>query len=115
MKPDILFRALADETRLRCLALIVQESELCVCELAHALGEIQPKISRHLAILRSNEILLDRREGLWVYYRLHPELPGWAREVLQTTVAELASRTPYAAERAALKAMPNRPGARCCA
>src|SRR3989304_3575780 len=78
------FPALADPTRLRCLLLLAAEGELCVCELTHALGESQPKISRHLAMLRAAGIVSDRREGLWVHYRLNPELPPWAREVLST-------------------------------
>lgn len=82
MNPVNFFKSLADETRLRTLMLIEQEGELCVCELTAALGESQPKISRHLAQLRQSELLLDRRQGLWVFYRLNPDLPGWARAVI---------------------------------
>lgn len=112
---ESLFRALADPTRLRCLLLLHSEGELCVCELTHALGEIQPKISRHLAQLREAGIVSDRRQGLWVYYRLHPELPAWAREVLRVTADGVTGLAPYAADRQALAEMPNRPGAVCCA
>jgi ArsR family transcriptional regulator len=75
-------KALADQTRLRILMLLVGKEELCVCELTQALELAQPKISRHLAILRESSLLLDRKSGLWVYYRLHPELPPWALAVL---------------------------------
>ncbi len=112
---ESLFRALADPTRLRCLLLLQGEGELCVCELTHALGESQPKISRHLAQLREAGIVADRRQGLWVYYRLHPELPAWALEVLRITTEGVAAQAPYAADRQALTEMPNRPGAVCCA
>ncbi|GAB4302838.1 MAG: metalloregulator ArsR/SmtB family transcription factor [Thiohalomonadaceae bacterium] len=112
---ESLFRALADPTRLRCLLLLHSAGELCVCELTHALGEIQPKISRHLAQLREAGIVADRRQGLWVYYRLHPELPAWVQEVLRVTVDGVAGQAPYAADRQALAEMPNRPGAACCA
>lgn len=112
---ESLFRALADPTRLRCLLLVQGEGELCVCELTHALGEIQPKVSRHLAQLREAGIVADRRQGLWVYYRLHTELPAWAQEVLRATAAGVAGQAPYAADRQALAEMPNRPGAVCCA
>ncbi len=112
---DDLFRALADPTRLRCLLLLQREGELCVCELTHALGESQPKVSRHLAQLREAGIVSDRRQGLWVYYRLHPELPAWAGEVLAATVAGVIDQPPFCNDRAALCDMPNRPGARCCA
>ena len=109
------FSALANETRLRCLALLVSEDELCVCELTHALGLSQPMISRHLAFLRDNHIVQDRRAGLWIYYRLHPELPDWAKDVLQQTMQGIRQEHPYAEDLAKLHDMPNRPGARCCA
>jgi ArsR family transcriptional regulator, arsenate/arsenite/antimonite-responsive transcriptional repressor len=86
MTPDTFYKALADDTRLRCLLLITQYQELCVCELTEALNETQPKISRHLAQLRKNGILSDRRQGQWVFYQLHPELANWSKSVLQTTL-----------------------------
>lgn len=86
MTPDIFYKALADDTRLRCLLLITQYQELCVCELTEALNETQPKISRHLAQLRKNGLLSDRRQGQWVFYQLHPELANWSKSVLQTTL-----------------------------
>lgn len=82
MNPVQFYKCLSDETRLRCLLLIEQEEELCVCELTEALGEIQPKVSRHLAQLRKCELLVDRRQGQWVYYKINPALPDWARQVL---------------------------------
>lgn len=109
------FQALADPTRLRCLMLMVTEDEVCVCEMAHALGEIQPKISRHLAALRMAGFVLDRREAQWIYYRLHPDLPAWMREMLLTSQQALAEQTPFCADRAALADMPNRPQRRCAA
>lgn len=85
MNPLSFYKCLADETRLRCLMLIEQEGELCVCELMAALDEIQPKISRHLAQLRKSQLLQDRRQGQWVFYRINPTLPEWARQVLRRT------------------------------
>jgi ArsR family transcriptional regulator, arsenate/arsenite/antimonite-responsive transcriptional repressor len=82
--PDFLCKALADPTRARIALLIAREKELCVCELTCALDEIQPKISRHLALLRESGLLADRRQGQWVYYRLHPELPTWVNKTLKT-------------------------------
>lgn len=76
------FKSLSDETRLKSLMLIQAEGELCVCELMEALQEIQPKISRHLALLREQKVVLDRRQGQWIYYRLNPELPAWAKAVI---------------------------------
>ena len=84
MPPEV-FKSLADETRARAILLISDLGELCVCELMCALDDSQPKISRHLAQLRSNGLLLDRRQGQWVYYRLNPALPGWVHEILKVT------------------------------
>ena len=85
MSPIQFYKSLADDTRLRCLLLIEQEGELCVCELTQALQEIQPKISRHLAQLRKGGLLLDRRQRQWIFYRLNPALPDWAKQVLSLT------------------------------
>ncbi|MGK0442045.1 MAG: ArsR family transcriptional regulator [Pseudohongiellaceae bacterium] len=85
MLPVDFYKALADETRLRCLILIQQERELCVCELVTAMGDSQPKISRHLAQLRTAGILSDRRQGQWVFYQINPTLPNWAATVINQT------------------------------
>jgi len=112
---DQLFKILGDLTRLRVLVLLSREGELCVCELTCALGEIQPKISRHLALLREAGIVLDRRQGQWVYYRMNPTLPGWAHAVLSETAKGIVGQAPFNSDRRALDKMPNRPGSACCA
>jgi ArsR family transcriptional regulator len=66
---DLLFRALADPTRLRLLNLIA-DREICVCYLVEILRMNQPKVSRHLAYLRRAGIVASRREGKWMHYRL---------------------------------------------
>ncbi|MBI5480227.1 MAG: metalloregulator ArsR/SmtB family transcription factor [Deltaproteobacteria bacterium] len=68
------FRALADETRLELLALLLRHGELCVCDLQATLGIGQSKTSRHLQYLRHAGLLTDRRAGLWVHYRIATEL-----------------------------------------
>jgi ArsR family transcriptional regulator len=115
MMPDQFFRVLGDLTRLRVLVLLIREGELCVCELTHALGEIQPKISRHLALLREAGVVLDRRQGQWIYYRLNRDLPAWAQRVLEATAAGVARQPDFAADKKALSRMPNRPDRACCA
>lgn len=115
LTPSTLFRALSDETRLDCLLLLAAEGELCVCELTHALDVAQPKISRHLASLREAGIVSDRRAGQWIYYQLHSALPAWARTILDQTLATARRGDGFQARRRALKTMPNRPNARCCA
>lgn len=109
------FQLLSDATRLRSLLLMRHEGELCVCELVHALGVIQPKVSRHLAALRDAGVVMGRRQGQWIYYRLHPDLPDWAREVIDTTVAGAVNQESFINDLALLAEMPNRPGAACCA
>ncbi|MEE2000962.1 metalloregulator ArsR/SmtB family transcription factor [Alkalimonas sp. MEB108] len=89
--PIDFFKALADDTRLQMLLLIQQEEELCVCELMAALNEHQPKISRHLAQLRKQGILQDRRQGQWVFYRLAASLTPWEQQVLQSTAQHQTS------------------------
>ena len=67
---DRLFRAFADDTRLRLLHLLARRGELCVCDLQAALGLSQPKISRHLAYLRGAGLVSWRRRGAWRHYAL---------------------------------------------
>lgn len=64
-----LFRALADETRLRILGLLLT-GEVCVCDIQDSLRIPQPKASRHLAYLRRAGLVHARRDGLWIHYRL---------------------------------------------
>ncbi|HGW4086629.1 TPA: transcriptional regulator [Klebsiella michiganensis] len=83
LTPLQLFKNLSDETRL-CIVLLLKEmGELCVCDLCTALDQSQPKISRHLAMLRESELLLDRKQGKWVHYRLSPHMPAWAAQVIE--------------------------------
>ncbi len=86
LHPVQFFKCLSDETRLRCMTLLQLHGELCVCELTQALQISQPKISRHLALLRSCGLILDRRQGAWIYYRIHPQLPAWALDVLASAI-----------------------------
>lgn len=76
------FEALADPIRRRILAMLLEADERCVCDLHGALDASQPKVSRHLAVLREAGLVLARRDGVWMRYRIHPELPAWALRVL---------------------------------
>jgi ArsR family transcriptional regulator, arsenate/arsenite/antimonite-responsive transcriptional repressor len=113
MTPDTFFRALSDATRLRSLMLMQRQGELCVCELTHALELSQPKISRHLAALREAGVVSDRRDGLWVFYRVHPDLPRWAQRVLAETLAGVGAQEPYAQDLQRLTEMSDRPRQSC--
>jgi ArsR family transcriptional regulator, arsenate/arsenite/antimonite-responsive transcriptional repressor len=64
-----LFKAFADPVRLRLLNLLA-EGEVCVCHLHEALDLPQSTVSRHLAYLRRRGLVVGRKEGLWVHYRL---------------------------------------------
>ena len=68
-KPDQLFKAFADETRLRLLNLLAQRPH-CVCEFQGILGVPQPKISRHLAYLRRSGLVAEERHGKMIMYSL---------------------------------------------
>ncbi len=108
LTPIKLFKCLADETRLRCLVLLHKEGRLCVCELTQALDMLQPKISRHLALLRQDNILLDSREGQWVYYQINPDLPAWASDILDITAGQFSSHPKQQEDQQRLQAMANR-------
>ena len=114
LSPVTVFKCLADETRVRIMLMLRSQGELCVCELIWALDDSQPKISRHLAQLRNCGLLEDRRQGQWIYYRLHPQLPEWILEVLQTTLSANQSWIDQDAGR--LASMQGRPvrQAACC-
>ncbi len=64
-----MFKGLADTNRIRILNLLLH-GELCVCDIQHVLGSPQPNVSRHLTYLRNSGLVLDRRAGLRIYYRL---------------------------------------------
>jgi len=115
IQADQLFKIFGDLTRLRVLTLLSREGELCVCELTYALGEIQPKISRHLALLREAGVVLDRRQGQWIYYRTNPDLPMWTREVITATAQGIVTQSPFNEDLQSLRDMPNRPESACCA
>jgi ArsR family transcriptional regulator len=81
------FKALSDETRLRIMVLLLGNQELCVCDFVGALGETQSKVSRHLRYLYRAGLVEDRREGLWMHYRISPEL-GPEQQTLVAALAE---------------------------
>lgn len=90
-----LFKALADETRLRILGLLVR-GELCVCDIMTVLDIGQSKASRHLAYLRNTGLVDDRRNGVWMYYRLAEPRGATHRRILDW-LEEAAAELPQAA------------------
>jgi ArsR family transcriptional regulator len=114
LQADDFYSALSHPMRLRALLLLKQEGELCVCELTYALALAQPVISRHLGQLKEAGLLLSRRQGLWVYYRVSDRLPEWVSQVIQTTITGVSATSPYQDDRQALQAMLDRPNQTCC-
>lgn len=88
---EILFLALADRTRLRILNLM-RRSEVCVYYLTEVLGENQPKISRHLAYLRSAGVVSARREGKWMNYRIEVPANAFAADLIDKTLRWLEAQ-----------------------
>ncbi|MFT5815256.1 MAG: ArsR family transcriptional regulator [Psychroserpens sp.] len=115
MNPTDFYKSLADDTRLKSILLIAKKGELCVCELMTALAEpSQPKISRHLAVLKNSGVLLTRKQKQWVFYTINADIPAWAQQVITLTLAEnIGFITPNLQ---ALEIMGNRPEriASCC-
>jgi ArsR family transcriptional regulator len=82
------FRALADETRLRILSLL-RNGEVCVCHIQGGLQLPQPTISRHLAYLRKSGLVEARREGIWMHYKLADSASPIIETVLSATMHAL--------------------------
>lgn len=114
LSPAQLFKCLSDQTRLRCVTLLHQEGRLCVCELTVALALSQPKISRHLAQLRQYSLLVDSREGQWVYYKINPDLPDWTMLLLDNALSAVQHDSEFIADLTRLQHMENRPELGMC-
>src|SRR5258707_1928213 len=104
---EILFKALADRTRLRLISLI-GDSEVCVCFFVAILKSSQPKISRHLAYLRRAGIVAARREGKWMHYRLTEPPDEHAARIFREVRAALAEHPELQRDREKLSQI-------CCA
>jgi ArsR family transcriptional regulator len=102
-----LFKALADQTRLRLINLI-GDDEVCVCFFVEVLKINQPKISRHLAYLRRAGVVSARREGKWIHYRLVEPPDPHAANIFREVRAALPSDPAMKSDRARLEKI-------CCA
>ena len=85
---ETVFKALADKTRLRILALL-GDDEVCVCHIHDTFGLPQPTVSRHLAYLRRTKLVDARRDGVWIHYRVSQALDPVVRAVLESAVHAL--------------------------
>ena len=103
----LLFKALADRTRLRLINLL-GEDEVCVCFFVEVLKLNQPKISRHLAYLRRAGVVSARRDGKWIHYRLVEPPDSHAANIFREVRAGLANEPAMKSDRARLEKI-------CCA
>src|SRR3954471_3023648 len=85
---EAVFKALADKTRLRILALL-GSNEVCVCHLHDTLGLPQPAVSRHLAYLRRSGLVAARRDGVWMHYQVSRSLDPVVQGVVHAAVEAL--------------------------
>ena len=86
-----LFHALSDETRLSILDRL-RRGERCVCELTDALEAAQSRLSFHLRVLKEAGLVVDRREGRWMYYTLDAEALAEVSDLAQTLATPLPAR-----------------------
>jgi ArsR family transcriptional regulator, arsenate/arsenite/antimonite-responsive transcriptional repressor len=98
--------AFADPVRLRLLNLLSGErEEVCVCHLHGALELPQPTVSRHLAYLRKHGLVVGRKEGLWVHYRLARPRSGLHRILLGCLGSCLGDPEVFAQDRQRLEGL----------
>ena len=115
------FKALADKTRLRILALL-GDNEVCVCHIHDSLGLPQPTVSRHLAYLRRSGLVAARRDGVWMHYQVSRSLNPLIQSVVTAAVDALKRLPATAQDRkqfqrsfGQLYVLDNAAGGACCA
>jgi ArsR family transcriptional regulator len=90
--PETIFKACGDATRLRILALL-QDHELCVCEIEAALSLSQPNASRSLTILKNAGIIQSRKQAQWAYYKISDDFSAQYPE-LSTALKNICTGMP---------------------
>jgi ArsR family transcriptional regulator len=86
-----IFKALSEETRLRIIKLL-EQGELCVCDIVAALDLIQPKVSFHLAVLKEAGLIKDRKQGKWVHYKID-DSDIFRRFLILSTLERISAET----------------------
>ena len=92
-----LFKAVSEKIRLRIIVLLADQ-ELCVCDLMNLLELPQSSVSRHMAKLKSFQMIIDRRNGKWVHYRLNSEINNYLPS-FHNMINEFKNRQPYKSDR----------------
>jgi ArsR family transcriptional regulator len=117
-----IFKALSDETRLRIIKLL-EQGELCVCDITAALDMVQPKVSFHLSALKEAGLIKDRKQGKWIHYSLNEK--DLFRRMLILSACERMQDGTVSGDRKRLnaflgnketgdKVVPLKPKVRCC-
>jgi ArsR family transcriptional regulator len=96
------FKALADISRLRILNLLLH-GELCVCDIQYVLQATQPNVSRHLSYLKNSGLVLDRRDGYRIFYRLADPKQGTKKRLFEFLQDAYKSEAQLAADKKRLK------------
>ena len=109
MKQTDTFHMLSDQTRLRALALMAREGEMCVCEFVYALELSQPKISRHMLALRDAGIVVSSRHAQWVFYSINPDLHAWQQQALSAAMEAIKNEKLVIQDKKRLNQMKDRP------
>jgi ArsR family transcriptional regulator, arsenate/arsenite/antimonite-responsive transcriptional repressor len=86
-----IYKALSDVTRLKILKLL-EQGELCVCDIVAALDMIQPNISFHLGVLKEAGFIKDRRQGKWIHYRID-DLDMFRRFLILSTLERIPAKS----------------------
>ncbi|WP_422484990.1 ArsR/SmtB family transcription factor [Gudongella sp. DL1XJH-153] len=94
---DNLFKALADENRLRILNLLFHY-ELCVCEFEVILDLTQSNVSRHLGKLKSNNIITGYKDAQWIHYRISNEFKGENKMLMEYLINKFSSEEIFTAD-----------------
>jgi ArsR family transcriptional regulator len=79
--------ALSEPTRLGAICILWDGDEHCVCELMQALGATQSRMSRHMGVLKTAGLVVDRRDAQWVRYRRNPNLPAAFAAIIEAVLA----------------------------
>ncbi len=96
------FHALSNDIRLRIVLLLEAEPQLSVCQLVRILQLPQPKVSRHLAVLREAGLVSVDRRAQWICYRLGETLEPWQRQVVHAVRESLSDSPRYQEDQARL-------------
>jgi ArsR family transcriptional regulator len=89
------FKLLSDETRLRILLYLAQSGELHVTDLCNRLGQSQPAVSHHLALLRVSGLIEARREGKHNFYSVRANYFGELLSDLLSATGEMPKKVRF--------------------